>query len=133
MNLQEMFEQLERSTERREPKFTPAKMVHIREILEATAQEKFKIGDIITLRSWAAPFFKIPEMGQNVIVTQVLPEPHRSGEPGTPAEARARDVAVALLDPDGDVVEVLFDSRGFKKVGSIYDPIEFNGEMIPTV
>lgn len=113
-----------------EPEFKPAKMVHIRELLEATSQPKFEIGDIVVLRDWSQTFYRLPKKEDRCIVTQVLQVPFRGGEPGTIQTAKCYDIALAFLDPDEDVVEFLMDSRAFKKVGSIYDPIEVDGEKV---
>src|SRR3546814_358795 len=110
----------------------PAKLADLQGLLEGTHQKKFEIGDIVTLRPWAHGRYKWPQEGDRCIVTQVLDAPRRAGEDGSAMESRPKDIALAFLDPDGDVMEYLHDSRMFQKVGSIYDPVTLpDGEQLP--
>lgn len=84
-----------------------------------------KFGDIVELRDWAKGFFKWPRPGERCIVTQVLSVPVRAPYDGTPSSSMALDIALAFVDPDGDITEFLHDSRRFRKVGTIYE--EANG------
>ncbi len=114
-----------------EPKFRPALLADVRGLLEATTQPKFKIGDIVQLRPFAQNLFKWPTADDRCIVTQALETPYRGGEDGTPEPAKCGDITLAFVAPTGVLVEYLHDSRMFVKVGSIYDPIEHNGETLP--
>lgn len=114
-----------------EPKFRPALLADVRGLLEAATQSKFKIGDIVQLRPFAKDHFKWPTADDRCVVTQVLETPYRGGEAGTPETAKCGDIALAFVSPTGLLVEYLHDSRMFEKVGSIYDPIEHNGETLP--
>lgn len=118
---------------KKEPSFRPATLASLQGLLKGAYQPKFEIGDIVVLREWAENRFKWPEAGDRCIVTQVLAVPYRSGENGTAESGRPHDMALAFIDPDGHVVEFLHDSRMFKKVGSVHDPVTLsNGETLPT-
>lgn len=117
-----------------ELKIAPAKMVHVRGILEAADQPKFEVGDIVKLREHAEEKFRYPKRGEHCIVTQSLDKPYRNGEPGSKHCADRNDIALAFVDEsDGEIFENLYDSRHFVKVGSIYDPIDVGGQQVPVV
>lgn len=112
--------------------FRPATLADIRGLLEGAAQDRLQIGDIVKLRPYAANMHEFPKVDERCIVTQVLDAPYRSGDGGTMAAGRLADIALAMVDSDGDLSEFLYDSRRFEKVGSIYDPITLaNGETVP--
>lgn len=117
----------------REVPFKPASLAHIQDLLKGTGV-KFEIGDKVKLRPQFSNNFRFPKADDVCIVTQVLDTPYRNGDSGTAIAGRNNDFAIAFIADDGDLVEVLYDSRMFEKVGSIYDPIELpNGEVVPTV
>lgn len=119
------------SGKRRYPR--PALLADLRGLLVGAVQKKFELGDIVVLRAWAEPHMKFPKIGERCIVTQVLDAPYRGGEAGTCLPGIPHDIALAFIDPDGDVFEYLYDSRMFEKVGSIYDPVTTtDGEVLPT-
>lgn len=114
-------------------KATPvaASMVQLRALLEAASQKPLVIGDIVVLREEFE--FKFPNQGERCIVTQALSVPYRSGEAGTTETSECCDIALGFANPEtGKIVECLYDSRKFVKVGSIYDPVvTASGEQIP--
>ncbi|MEY9435560.1 hypothetical protein [Bradyrhizobium elkanii] len=110
--------------------WAPATLAQVRHLLEGDKQ-RFVVGDIVQLHESAANLYHWPKADDRCIVTQVLDTPYRSGESGTPQPAKRSDFAIAFVAPDGELLEFLHDSRQFKKVGSIYDPIEHNGETLP--
>lgn len=99
--------------------FTAADAEQALALIQASRQPRFELGDIVVLRPHAHDRFKWPQPGEKCIVTQVLDEPARTGNPGTPTFAERRDFAIAMVSPDGDVCEFMHDSRDFEKVGSI--------------
>lgn len=109
----------------------PARMDQIRHLLEK--QEPFQMGDIVTLKL-ENNNLRYPKFGEKVIITQVVNPPVRSNETHTTKAATPCDIAIAYVCEHGTVHEFLQDSREFKKVGSIYDPIYAdNGEKLDVV
>lgn len=93
---------------------------------------KFAIGDIVTMREDASKEFRFPRQGENAVVTQVLDAPYRSGSHSTHEASGQSDFAIAFIDENDRVFEMLYDSRHFVKVGSIYDPLHLaDGEELP--
>lgn len=99
----------------------PATKEQIAGLLEATKQPKLELGDIVVLRDHATDRFKWPQPGEEVIVSQVLEAPYRSGDVGTSEPTIRADIALAFACSQGHIHESLHDSRNFRKVGSIYD------------
>lgn len=111
-----------------------ASLANLQGLLEGSRQPKFEIGDIVVLRPWAHNRFKWPKADERCIVTQALAAPVHSGDDGTPAEGKPKDIALAFIDSDGDVLEFLHDSRMFMRVGSIYDPVRLpDGEQVAVI
>lgn len=102
----------------------PATMAQIRGLLEGIAQKPFVIGDIVQVRGHAADRFKFPKADDKCIVTQLVNPPYRTGNAASTETALVMDFGVAFYDADDErVIECLYDSRHFVKVGSIYDPV----------
>lgn len=101
--------------------FKPATAADIAELIESTSQTKFKFGDIVELREFGKNRYKWPKAGDQCIVTQVLETPCRAPYDGSNRSAIRHDVALAFMDPDGNLTEFLHDSRLFRKVATIFD------------
>lgn len=99
--------------------FSPASKDQALLLIEGSG-EKFAVGDVITLRDFAGDRFKWPKLGDEVIVTQVLDQPYRSGDGGTGEPAGRNDIAIAFTCNKGHIHEFLHDSRLFRKVGTIF-------------
>ncbi|AAQ54963.1 hypothetical protein Bcep22_gp30 [Burkholderia phage Bcep22] len=99
--------------------FTAADAEQARVLVEAAKQPRFELGDIVVLREHADDKFKWPQPGEECIVTQVLDTPVRTGQHGSAMWAQPCDFAIAMISPDGELMEFLHDSRDFVKVGSI--------------
>jgi hypothetical protein len=104
-----------------DPGFRPATAADIAELIEATNQPKFKFGDIVQLREFAKNRYKWPKDGDQCIVSQILEAPNRAPYDGSARSAIRHDIALAFIDPDGEIMEFVHDSRYFRKVGTIYD------------
>ena len=110
----------------------PARLDELQDLLEGCVQRRFQVGDIVQLRSYAIGRQNFPTEDDRCIVTQVLSTPYRLGNPSSLAAGEPHDIALAFVDSDGGLVEFLYDSRIFKKVGSIYDPVRLpDGEVLP--
>ncbi|AEZ50841.1 hypothetical protein DC1_00023 [Burkholderia phage DC1] len=99
--------------------FTAADSHHARALIEAARQPRFELGDVVVLRPHAHDSFKWPQPGEKCIVTQVLETPVRTGQHGSAMFAKPGDFAIAMISPDGELMEFMHDSRDFEKVGSI--------------
>lgn len=118
---------------KKRPDMRPARLADIQELLKGAAQPKLQVGDIVVMRNIWLERYSWPKPGDRCIVTQVIDPPVRVGEGGTSGLAVAHDIALAFVDEnDGELTEYLHDSRGFERVGSIYDPVTLaNGETLP--
>lgn len=101
--------------------FRPATAADLAELIEATGQPKFLFGDIVELRNFATNRYKWPKAGDQCVVTQILEAPLRVPYDGSGKSAVRHDIALAFVDPDGEIMEFVHDSRCFRKVGTIFD------------
>jgi|GEM_PF-6259417 len=104
------------SEDHKKEKCRPATADEVRHLL---ARPRLRTGDVVRLLPFAAPRFRWPGPTDECIVTQVLDEPHRSGEHATPQTAERLDIALAFTNSDGLLVECLYDSRCFERMGSV--------------